>query len=100
MTARANQTAGLTNGRAANWAPEVEFSPFRALYRHENNDVPVLLLNQLTIAGTNTDSLITKDVHLYREKSKKMTENLQAPTLEELEISPIWLNCWVSNFIL
>ena len=32
MTARANQTTGLTNGRAANWAPEVEFSPFRALY--------------------------------------------------------------------
>ena len=30
-TARANQTTGLTNGRAANWAPEVEFSPFRAL---------------------------------------------------------------------
>ena len=30
-TARANQTTGLTNGRVANWAPEVEFSPFRAL---------------------------------------------------------------------
>ena len=30
-TARANQTTGLTNGRAANWAPEVVFSPFRAL---------------------------------------------------------------------
>ena len=29
-TARANQTTGLTNGRAANWAPE--FSPFCALY--------------------------------------------------------------------
>ena len=27
-TARANQTTGLTNGRAANWAPEVEFSPY------------------------------------------------------------------------
>ena len=32
-TARANQTTGLTNGRAANWVPEVEFSPFRALSR-------------------------------------------------------------------
>ena len=34
---RANQTTGLTNGRAlgraTNWAPEVEFSPFRALSR-------------------------------------------------------------------
>ena len=30
-TALANQTTGLTNGRATNWAPEVEFSPFRAL---------------------------------------------------------------------
>ena len=30
-TARANQTTGLTNGRAANWAPEVVFSPFPAL---------------------------------------------------------------------
>ena len=27
-TARANQTTGLTNGRAANWAPEVEYCPF------------------------------------------------------------------------
>ena len=31
-TASANQTTGLTNGRAANWAPEVAFSPFRALF--------------------------------------------------------------------
>ena len=29
-TARANQTTGLTNDTAANWAPEVEFSPYRA----------------------------------------------------------------------
>ena len=35
MTAPANQTIGLTNGRAANWAPEVEFSPFRALSRRQ-----------------------------------------------------------------
>ena len=34
-TARANQTTGLTNGRATNWAPEVEFSPFRALSRRQ-----------------------------------------------------------------
>ena len=32
-TARANQTTGLANGRAANWEPEVVFSPFRALSR-------------------------------------------------------------------
>ena len=31
-TARANQTTGLTNGWAANWAPKVEFSPFRARF--------------------------------------------------------------------
>ena len=35
MTARANQTTGLTNGRVANWAPEVVFSPFRALSRRQ-----------------------------------------------------------------
>ena len=34
-TARANQTTGLTNGRATNWAPEVEFSRFRALFRRQ-----------------------------------------------------------------
>ena len=34
-TARANQTTGLTNGRATNWAPEVVFSPFRALSRRQ-----------------------------------------------------------------
>ena len=44
-TARANQTTGLTNHRAANWAPEVAFSPFRALFP-SSTDIPVLLLNQ------------------------------------------------------
>ena len=34
-TARVNQTTGLANGRAANWAPEVEISPFRALSRRQ-----------------------------------------------------------------
>ena len=34
-TARANQTTGLTNGRGANCAPKVEFSPFRALSRRQ-----------------------------------------------------------------
>ena len=34
-TARANQTTGLTNDCAANWAPEVEFSPFCALSRRQ-----------------------------------------------------------------
>ena len=32
-TACTNQSTGLTNGEAANWALEVEFSPFRALFR-------------------------------------------------------------------
>ena len=31
MTARANQTTGLTNGRTVNFALEVEFSPFHML---------------------------------------------------------------------
>ena len=44
-TARANQTTALTNDRAANWAPEVAFSPFRALFP-SSTDIPVLLLNQ------------------------------------------------------
>ena len=34
-TARANQTTGLTNGKAANWAPGVEFSPYRTLSRRQ-----------------------------------------------------------------
>ena len=34
-TVRANQTAGLTNGKAAKWAPEVEFSTSRALSRRQ-----------------------------------------------------------------
>ena len=34
-TVRANQTAGLTNGKAAIWAPEVEFSPYRSLSRRQ-----------------------------------------------------------------
>ena len=44
-TARANQTTGLTNGIAANWALEAAFSPFRTLFA-SSTDVPVLLLNQ------------------------------------------------------
>ena len=34
-TARANRTTGLTNVKAANWVPEVEFSPFWALSRRQ-----------------------------------------------------------------
>ena len=34
-TTRANQTTGLTNGRAVNWAPEIAFSPFRAPSRRQ-----------------------------------------------------------------
>ena len=45
-TARANQTTGLTNGRAANWAPEVAFSPIRSLFP-SSTDIPVLLLSLL-----------------------------------------------------
>ena len=45
-TARANQTTGLTHGRAANWAPEVAFSPFRALFP-SSTDIPFLLLSLL-----------------------------------------------------
>ena len=33
--ARTNQTTGMTKGKAANWAPEVVFSPFRTLSRHQ-----------------------------------------------------------------
>ena len=44
-TARANQTTGLTNGRAANWAPEVEFSPFRTPSRRQMT-FPVVLLTR------------------------------------------------------
>ena len=44
MTGRANQTTGLTNGKAVNLAPEVEFSPFPS-----STDVPVLLLNQPSV---------------------------------------------------
>ena len=42
-TARANQTTGLTNGRAANWVPEVESSPFRALSRKRLKSCSALL---------------------------------------------------------
>ena len=37
MTASRNQTTGLTNGKEVNnfWAPEVEFSPFHTLSRHQ-----------------------------------------------------------------
>ena len=45
-TARAKQTTGLTNGRARNWAPEVEFSQSFSRDFPSSNDVPVLLLNQ------------------------------------------------------
>ena len=56
-TARANQTTDFTNGRAANWAPEVVFSPFRALFR-----VPLLLLNQPVL--TQQDGRGKKTVNL------------------------------------
>ena len=43
-TTRANQTTGLTNGRAANWAPEVAFPR-----------VSVPLLNQLSMLSMQPD---------------------------------------------
>jgi len=33
--ARAHQTTGLNNGKAANLEPEVDFNPFRALSRRQ-----------------------------------------------------------------
>ena len=39
-TARANQTTGLTNGRGANWAQEIEFSPFHVLSPNQSNILP------------------------------------------------------------
>ena len=44
LTTRANQTTGLTNGREANWAPEVAFPR-----------VPVPLLNQLSMLSMQPD---------------------------------------------
>ena len=44
--ARANHTTGLTNGRAANWAPEVVFSLFHTLSRRQ-----LSLLNQPFYSG-------------------------------------------------
>ena len=35
LTARANQTTGLTNCTAGNWAPEVAFSPFVPFSRRQ-----------------------------------------------------------------
>ena len=52
-TARANQTTGLTNGRAENWVPEVEFSPFRALTRRQMT-FPSFFLNRPTSVITTT----------------------------------------------
>ena len=49
----ANQTTGSTNGRAANWALEVVFSPFCVL--SVVTDVPVRLLNQPTYFNTHLD---------------------------------------------
>ena len=44
LTTRANQTTGLTNGREANWAPEVAFPR-----------VSVPLLNQLSMLSMQPD---------------------------------------------
>ena len=62
-TARANQTTGWTNERVTNWAPKVEFSPFRAF--PSSNDVPVLLLNQPTDKrATGVFAIEAKKFHL------------------------------------
>ena len=57
--ARTNQKAGLSNSRATNWAPEVEFSPFRALFRHQVT-FPFCCLISLTI--------VTSERHITRSK--------------------------------
>ena len=44
-----NQTTGLTNGRAENWAPEAEFTPFRALSRCQMK-FPFCCLSSLILA--------------------------------------------------
>ena len=51
-TARANQTTGLTNGRAVNWPPEVASRPFRALSCRQLTFpfLGALLLNQPNVA--------------------------------------------------
>ena len=63
-TARANQTTGLTNGRAANWAPEVVSFP-RAF--PSATDVPVLLLNQpnLTTGGLLREGLLQEEAQSH-----------------------------------
>ena len=53
-TARANETSGLTNGRAEKWAQEVAFSLFHALSRRQltfpnrqNQNYAILTLNMI-----------------------------------------------------
>ena len=50
-TARAFQTTGLTNGRVANWVPEVEFSPFRALTHRQMTSLFCCLRGSLPKSG-------------------------------------------------
>ena len=54
-TGRANQTTGLTNGRAANRAPEVAFCLLASfsLAFPSSTDVPAALLNQPNIYNNN-----------------------------------------------
>ena len=42
-TVHANQTTCLANGRAANWAPEVVFGPFRTLSYRQLTSRPVAI---------------------------------------------------------
>jgi len=50
--ARAIQTTGLTNGRAVNWAPEVAFSPFRALSRRQQTFPSVVAATGIKFKST------------------------------------------------
>ena len=50
-TTRANQTTGLTNGRVANWTPEVAFPR-----------VPVPLLSQLIMLSMQPDSDLVQNI--------------------------------------
>ena len=69
---RQRDGSGLTNSRAANWAPEVEFSPFRALSR------PPL-----------TFSLITVSRHIHTRVAVNQTQSSILETTPEFQAVPL-----------
>ena len=50
--ARAIQTTGWTNGRGANWTPEVAVSPFRALFRRQHTFPSVVATTGIKFKST------------------------------------------------